>query len=92
MKKIKNVRNYIALGFVLLWVVAVVYMVASEDGGFLRGQVYNAPKSCEEILADLDNPETSNVSALVDAAVAMDCGLPTELLEKLAPKLMEEQL
>lgn len=91
MKKIKNVRTYVAVMFVVLWVGVVVYFASTGEGGLFKGQMYSAPSTCDEILADLNDPEAVSVSAIVDAALVNDCVVPSDLLQKLEPKILEEQ-
>ena len=91
MKKIKNVKSYVAVALVVLWVGVIAYFVATGDGSMFKGQAYPTAMTCDQILVEMNNPQASNVSALVDAATEKDCSVSPDLLQKLAPKIMEEQ-
>lgn len=91
MVKNKKLRTYIAGAFAVLWVGVIVYFVVTGEDGFLKGQVYSAPATCEEIVSSLSKPDATNVSSLVDAALSKDCSLPSELLQNVEQKILEEQ-
>lgn len=91
MQKIKLTKNVIAIAVLCIWAVAVAYFV-STDQGRLKGQMFSAPKTCDEILSDLQKQNPRNVTELVDAALQKDCVVTEDLLNSLEQKLIEEQV
>ena len=80
-----------AVVVLVLWVVTVVYLVTSGEGEFFKGQVFNAPQTCEEIVTQLGNNNTTHATALMDAALEKDCVLSESLINQVELKLIKEQ-
>lgn len=92
MKKFTFTKIHVVFSILILWVGISVYLVTDSDGQMFKGQFFNsAAQSCEEIAAALSQPNISNASELVDAALGKDCALDAVLLNQIESKLIQEQ-
>ncbi|MBU1992602.1 MAG: hypothetical protein ABH856_03020 [Patescibacteria group bacterium] len=92
MKKFRFSKIYAAFAVLVLWLGVVVYLVAVGDGSTFKGQMFSAPSTCPEILAELNGSNVKNATKLVDAALQKDCAVSEALLNKVESQLIQENL